>query len=444
MQQKQQLKTELKQTLRLNASMQQSIHILQMSSIELQQSIEHELAQNPFLEIAENESDIPQNTESTNSSSASHRNTEAYDFSNITAEKSLHQYIYEQISLDIIDPIEYAVGIYLLDLLQPTGYITIDIKQTAEYLRCSENVVLTCLNKLQSLEPTGVFARNLQECLAIQLIEKKLYNTQFEILLNNLDLIAKYETRQLSKLCSVTIDVIVDMINVIKSLNPKPGANFSSELTKYKMPDVILSIDESKELHIEINYDAMSKLSINKEYYIKIKPSLSAEEKDFASSHMTSATSLLKAVEQRARTLVTVAGAIAKRQKDFFLYGVMHFKSITLSDIAKDCNMNESTISRATSHKYIDTPVGLFEMKFFFSSHVENKTTNEDVSSIKVKEFIKSIITSEDPKNILSDDEVALELQKFNIKIARRTVAKYRESLEIPTSATRKRIARLT
>lgn len=444
MQQKQQLKTELKQTLRLNASMQQSINVLQMSSIDLQQSIEAELAQNPFLEVSESDND-PNNISSNynTTSNATGSSTEAYDFSNITAEKSLQQHINEQISLDITDPIERAIALYISDSLQPTGYITIDISQIAKHLKCNENDVLICLKKLQSLDPTGVFARSLKECLEIQLIEKKLYNDQFKILLEHLDLIAKYETKQLAKLCNVSINEIISMINIIKSLNPKPGINFTSELIKYKIPDVILSIDENQEIHVEINYDVMSKLNINKEYYIKIKNNLSSDEKEFASSHMTSATNLIKAVEQRAKTLVTVAAAIATRQSDFFLRGVMYFKSITLSDIAKDCNMNESTISRATSHKYISTPLGLFEMKFFFSSHVENKNNDDDVSSIKVKELIKSIINAEDPKNILSDDEIASELLKFNIRIARRTVSKYREALQIPTSATRKRVARL-
>ncbi|MES2214971.1 MAG: RNA polymerase factor sigma-54 [Pseudomonadota bacterium] len=431
---KQYLTTDIRQTLNLTASMQQSINILQMSSIELQEFIVRELDKNPFLETDE---------ATTDQASGEKAQDERDIFSSIKEEKSLKQHVLEQVHLDIETAPERALAVYMTDLLQPSGYITLDEEELASRLKCSRDDIITVLGMLQSIEPVGIFARNLGECLALQLKDKGLYDSKYEALLTNLDLLAKHEHKALAKICSVSHEEIIKMIGQIKALNPKPGASFASEATNYKSPDVFLTISDDGEMKVEINYEAMPRLRINKDYYIKIKEGLNGEiDKEFASKELASAGNLLRAVEQRAKTIVNVAAAIAEKQRDFFLKGIMYFKPMTLATIAAVCDMNESTISRATSYKYISTPSGLFEMKFFFSSSVENKNSDADVSSTKVKELIKTLISSEDKDNILSDDDIARELLKFNIKAARRTVSKYRESMRIPTSATRKRAAR--
>ncbi len=417
--------------------MQQSLSMLQMSSVELQEYIGFELDKNPFLEMDDR-------TREQDGKSETSREEYGDIFSNITEEKSLRQHVLEQVYLDIQHLPDRALAVYLTDLLQPSGYIVFDLKFLETHCQCSAEDVTRVLNQLQSMDPPGIFARSLSECLMLQLREKGVYDTIFEALLENIHLVAKHEVKKLAEICGVTYEVMVARLVQIKALNPKPGSGFSFEATRYKIPDVFLSIGDDGDMVVEINYDAMPRLRIDKDYYIRIKQDLSGEiDKEFASRELASAGNLLRAVEQRAKTIVNVASAIAILQRDFFLKGIMYFKSMTLSDVATHCSLNESTISRATSNKYISTPSGLFEMKFFFSSSVANKNSDADVSSTKVKELIKTLISSEDKECILSDDDISIELLKFNIKAARRTVAKYREALRIPTSAMRKRAARV-
>ena len=347
----------------------------------------------------------------------------------------------EQINLEINDPIEKLIAFFLLDSLKSNGYVSFDSDTAAKTLKCSINLVEKVLIKLQTFDPAGIFARDLKECLKVQLRDKKWDNVKLILLIDNLQLVADGDYKKLMKICEIDNDGLKDLIVLLKTLNPKPASGFLVETTLFKIPDVILTIDEGGIAKLELNYECVPKLRFNDEFYLKIKSNVkTASEKDFTKQELASANNVIRGIEQRVKTILKVASCIVEEQIDFFTRGVMYLKPLTLNRIAEMTGFNESTISRSTANKYISAPNGIYELKYFFSSSLGNtKSAGGNVSSTKVKEIIKQLIQSEEPDNILSDDDISLELQKFNIKIARRTVAKYREAAGIPTSAYRKR-----
>lgn len=443
--------TGLKQTLKMTASLQASINILQMSSLEVKALATEELSKNPFLEDeeqSEKESEDKNLPTEQISSPTIHNKTSSHDpdqdfLASIEVQTTLKGYIAEQITIEITDPVERAVAFYLLDCLQPNGYAAVDTKEISTNLKCSTLLVERVLRKLQKFDPPGIFARNLQECLLLQLKTKNYKNKAAYIIIDHLELLAKGEIAKLCKLCSVQEKELFEVITDIKSLNPKPANGFFIEETLYKIPDVILNLLPNGEFLLEINPDIIPKLKANREYYTTVKSSLrSREEKEFTRQELSAATNLIKGIENRFKTILKVAESIVEEQTDFFTRGIMFLKPLTLSRIAELTGFNESTVSRATANKYIASPSGIYELKYFFSSSLSNIIkAGSDVSSTKVKELIKQLIASEELDNILSDDEIASQLKKFNVNIARRTVAKYREALGIESSGGRKRQA---
>lgn len=444
-------KFEQKQTLAMTTSMHQSINILQMSNVELAEFASLELGKNPFIEDdklpIESQSNPKESNEKSPStySASNYRNSSSsysnHDFlENIAREVTLKEHIIEQINLAFDDNKDILIANYLLDYLQSSGYLHVDLTEVSNNLKCDLALVEKVLNILQTFDPPGIFARNLKECLLLQLSEQENVDPSLLKMIENIDLIASGNLKKLSKLCDVNIANLSNMIKQIKLLNPKPASGFLVEETRFKIPDLILKMSNNEEFKLEINEDAMPKLKVNLEYYIKIKDDVKArEEKDFIKTEFEAATTIVKGIEQRANTIIKVAKAIIEEQMDFFTRGVMYLKPMTLNKIAVITGFNESTVSRSTSNKYISTPSGIYELKYFFSSSLSNtRTVGEDVSSTKAKEIIRQIILSEGDE-ILSDDDIAEQLSKFNISIARRTVAKYREAIGIPTSAIRKR-----
>jgi len=437
---------ELKQTLKLTSSMQQSLNMLQMSSLELRTFAAEELAKNPFLEDETSTEEVADShTLTTNYESPYIQPMSRIDpdndyLSNMTTERTLKDHISEQINIEINDQKEKLIAYYLLDLLQSNGYIQADIQEVADQLKCDLSLVNNILRKLQKFDPVGIFARNLQECLKIQLIEKKTNNKQLLALIENLELLAKGELKRLMKICGVELDELKNLIAQVKDLNPKPANGFLVEATIFKIPDVILTIDHDGQAKLEINPETIPRIKINQEYYLQVKSDVKTKyAKEFTKAEIISASNVVKAIQHRVKTILKVAACIVEAQIDFFTRGVMYLKPLTLNTIAEITGFNESTISRSTANKYISAPSGIYELKYFFSSKLENtKGVGSDVSSTKVKEIIKQLINAEED-NILSDDDLSQELRKFNIAIARRTVAKYRESLQIPTSSMRKK-----
>lgn len=436
----QSLNIGMKQSMNLTLALRQSINILQMSSIELSQMLSQELDNNPFLEDYEPSEETEERYDNMLVSKAG----ENFDSMSLIAdEKTLFAHVMEQVGRVVSGIDERIIAVYLVNLLQDSGYIELDISKACCDLKTSEKHILSVLYKLQTIEPTGVFARNLQECLALQLKERGEYNDIFKIILENLQMLAIHDISKLAKFCRIDRDELAEYIKEIKLLNPKPCSGFAPERVSSRIADVILSIDEIGEIKVRINDEVVPRLNVNKSYYSEVRMhNLGVNDKEFVANHYHSASNVMRAVTQRLNTIKEVTIAIAQKQKDFFLKGVMYLKPMTLAEIAHICGMNESTISRATSNKYIQTPTGIYDMKFFFTSKIQSKNSAINVSSTKVKEIIKSMIDAEDPDAIYSDDDIAEGLLRFNINIARRTVAKYREAMGIQTSSMRKRVAR--
>ena len=439
-----------RQTLTMTTTMHQSISILQMSNLELTEFAAQELGKNPFIEDGnitieghkknQNKDKSLQPYQSNHSSSRSSYSSQDF-LSNIASEKSLKEHVTEQINLSFDDPKEKLIAYFLLDSLHGSGYLGITVPEAATILKCEEKLVLSVLHELQTFDPPGIFARDLRECLLIQLKDQDNIDHSLLTMVKNIDLIASGNLKKLSKLCDVNIGNIGNMIKQIKLLNPKPANGFYIEQTSYKIPDVILTFDERGLAKLETNSESMPKLRVNNDYYAIVKDSISnKDEKEFARAEIEAANTIVKSIEQRSNTILRVAGSIVEEQIDFFTRGVMYLKPMTLNNIASLTGFNESTISRSTANKYISTPSGIYELKYFFSSSLGTmRTSGDNISSTKAKEIIKQLIMSEDSDHILSDDDISNELSKFNISIARRTVAKYREAIGIPTSSTRKK-----
>ncbi len=434
----QKLNLAIKQSVNLTLALRQSINILQMSHTELSELLSQELDKNPFLELSE-----PNNSEEEGDryDSTSNFSSENYDpLAGVRDTKSLSEYLLEQINSIITDKVEKGIAFYLLNLLEPNGYIDLDLDLAVANLKCNEENILEVLYKLQSMEPTGIWSRNLQECLSLQLKEYGIYDAVFETILYNLNMVANHDLSKLARLCKVDASAIIRYVKRLKTLNPKPLSDFGAGFVSSRIADVIVSVGLEENISVKLNQAALPKLSINKTYYLDIKTNVvSNNDKEFITKEYGLANDLMRALVQRSKTILAVASAIVEKQKNFFLKGVMYLEPMTLSDIAMECGVNESTISRTTTNKYIQTSNGIYEMKYFFTSHVAGKNSDVHISSTKVKEIIRTIIETEEKDNILSDDEIVSALTKFNISIARRTVAKYRESLGIETSSMRKR-----
>jgi len=328
----------------------------------------------------------------------------------------------------------------LAEKLDAAGYFRGDTLDISQQLKCSQQRVDNILKQLQDFEPSGIFARNLSECLKIQLQDKNIYDPSIAILLDNLPLLADGKIKELQKKCSASHEDILSMISDIKALNPKPASDWNHDITSYIIPDVYVRKNKNGNYRIELNHASLPKVLINHNYYSEISRT-DKNAKKFLKEQLSSANFLIKALHQRSTSLLRVSEELVRTQQDFFDYGIEHLKPLNLKDIAYNLELHESTVSRITNNKYMHTPNGIFELKFFFSGAANSYIGQEDISIITIKHKIKQIINNEDKNKILSDDKISEILAQEGIKIARRTVAKYRESLNIPTSAERKRQA---
>lgn len=436
----QELRQDIRTSLKLTASLTQSIKTLQLSSHELEEYISTQILENPFL-LAGEIDDFKIKKELYDKK-ASIKTFDSFRSSvdNLESEVSLSEHLLQQVSYVVNDDKDKIIAAYITDLLDDNGYLTTTIAEISVTLRVSENKISEVLEKLHTLGPTGVYARNLSECLKLQLLDKNLFNDTYKIILDNLELVASRNIYKLSKLCSASDKVINSCLENIRKLEPKPGRNFTSKNILLKIPDVFIFQGETGEILVSGNSEAAPLVELNQEYYDKVKNEVKEiEGKNYVSEMIKTAQNLIKSVEMREKTIILVARAMAEEQKEFFKRGIMYLKPLTLSRIASITGHDESTISRATSNKYAATPYGVLEMKYFFSSGVKSKYSTIEVSSHKVKEIIRALITEEDKKKPLSDEKIAEALKQFNIIAARRTVAKYREAINIETAGQRKR-----
>ncbi len=357
-----------------------------------------------------------------------------------SASKTLRQHLYDQLGLDLSDPQERLIGAHLIEMVDETGYFLGDSSDIADILNCSQTQIDDTLEKLQHFEPAGVFARNLSECLRFQLRDKNRLDPAMDALLENLELLAQHKINDLKKLCNVDDEDIAEMVLEIRALDPKPGLIFELNIEQAIAPDVLLKATPDGSWLVELNPDNLPRVLINNTYYANVsKKHLPKSDKDFLNDCAQSANWLVKSLHQRATTIIKVASEIVLQQDAFFRFGVQHLKPLVLRDVAEAISMHESTISRVTNNKYISTPRGMLELKYFFTSSIASAGGGEAYSAEAVKFKIKSLIDEEVAGKILSDDKIVEILQNLGMDIARRTVAKYRDALKIPSSVQRRR-----
>jgi RNA polymerase sigma-54 factor len=488
--------------------LQQAIRLLQYSNQELAQFIEGELERNPLLEVEEAspETSSPADAETTESADAAGASGEPEtgeewldlekpatadaidtfdtEFENVfpevpqaeigpefsssqwsearqrgssfedqpadletyaTSDISLKEHLEKQASLALTNSAERLVAQYLIDTVDEAGYLHADLAAVEAKLAAPEGMGERVLAVLQSFEPTGVCARSLSECLALQLKEQNRYDPQIAAVLDNLELMATHNLAALRRAVGVEPDELAEMLCEIRKLNPKPGLKFGSVQVQPVVPDIIVKPGSDGSWHIELNSDTLPRVLVNRTYYAKVsKTARNEKDKGYLLECLQTANWLVKSLDQRARTILRVAEEIVRQQDAFFAHGVQYLRPMNLKTVADAIAMHESTVSRVTSNKYIATPRGILELKYFFTSAIAAADgEGEAHSSEAVRHRIKQLIDGEVPDAVLSDDMIVERLKRDGVDIARRTVAKYREALRIPSSVQRRRDKRL-
>jgi RNA polymerase sigma-54 factor len=483
----------------MTPQLQQAIKLLQLSNLELASFVEQELERNPLLERdeqtdpgARNETEAPaaqaQQTEATDTviaagnAQASELDT---DLSNVYGEDSraelagvqgldpdglaggwasmrntggrfdeqdggledlltrdltLRDHLTEQLQVAIHGPVERMIGAYLIDMTDEAGYVRGEIEPVAERLGCPPSLVESVLKTMQGFDPAGVMARNLKECLALQLKERDRLDPFMERLLDHLELVARRDYAALMRETGADQEDLADMLADLKRCNPKPGLQFGTEPVQPVVPDVFVRESTDGSWIVELNSDTLPRVLVNSRYYAQVAKGATGKDKTYLTECLNSANWLAKSLDQRARTILKVATEIVRQQDGFLAHGIKHLRPLNLRTIADAIEMHESTVSRVTANKYMATKRGLFEMKYFFTSAIASSSGGEAHSAEAVRHRIKTLIEGETAEEIFSDDRIVELLRGAGIDIARRTVAKYREALRIPSSVQRRRL----
>lgn len=476
------MKLILKQEMRLvpTPMLQQAIKLLQLSRMELAQEIRQEMVENPLLEelleeeleekeeeenpvdpsldsIGQTQEEPPSEKESdpleyeqdwenyiqnnlSQGSSADNYTERPSIEATYKREPSLADHLFWQLNLSVDSDLDKFIGSAIIGNIQNDGYCVAELEEIAEISQASEEEVLRVLRIIQTFDPNGVGAQTLQDCLLIQakaLPERlPLVETLIENYLERLN--ERYYQKIASEL-KIKVEEIIEAVKVIKTLDPKPGLQFSSEGFDYVIPDLVVVKGEAG-YDVLLNDDGLPNIQISPYYRHLLKNTSEPKTKEYLKKKYQSAEFLIKSIDKRRQTIYKVGNSIVKLQIEFLDHGVSHLKPMVLKDVARDIEMHESTVSRITTNKYIDTPQGIFELKFFFHSGIKSFIGNNDMSSIRVKKMIQEIVKSEDPQKPLTDDEMVVALGKRNAKIARRTVTKYRKELSILPASKRKKI----
>ena len=367
---------------------------------------------------------------------------EDFDLENrLTSEESLRDRIVSQVNIELDDPSDRMIAFTLMENLDEAGYLRIDLDQIAERMDCPLSHVEGVVRHLQGFEPTGIFARDLKECLTLQLAELKALDGPMMGLLDNLELLASGDLNKLVKVCRVSQEILVERVRLLRSVDPKPASKFNVDAAQVVTPDVLLRPNPAGGWIVELNPDNLPRVLVNNIYSGMVTGGkLRKEDRDYLNEQMQTANWLVKALHQRAQTIMKVASTIVERQELFFTKGVQYLKPLILRDISEAVDIHESTVSRATTNKYISTPRGMFELKYFFTASIAASGDGEAHSAEAVRHRIKALVDAEQANAILSDDTIVDLLREDGVDIARRTVAKYREALRIPSSVKRRRL----
>ena len=488
------------QGLVITPQLQQAIKLLQLSNLELDAFVEAELERNPLLQRDDGpaESDNPPEAEratenlgldAVSDSAASHQMDTAHDDVSpgeratgdgpdlaspaeqaggqidwsraggggnfdgdehyegaLTRPPTLCEHLTQQLPAAGLTPAQTVVAGVLIDAVDETGYLRADLVEVAERLGCDLTFVEGVLTVLQGFEPAGVMARDVRECLALQLKDVNRYDPCMAALLDNLDLLARRDMASLRKLCGVDDEDLREMVAEIRALTPRPGAAFHSDPPQTLVPDVHVRETPGGLWHVELNTDTLPKVLVDQRYHARVsKGARSDQEKSFVSDSFATANWLVKSLDQRAKTILKVSSEIVRQQDAFLAYGVEHLRPLNLKTVADAIGMHESTVSRVTSNKYIATPRGVFELKYFFTSAIQSSEGGEAHSAASVRHKIKTLVEAERTEtDVHSDDSLVEILKEAGVDIARRTVAKYREALRIPSSVERRRLIKET
>ena len=354
--------------------------------------------------------------------------------------RTLREHVLEQIGTDFADPEDRVIAQHLLDLLDEAGYLTGSVDPIAQRLGGDLARIEKVLARVQQFDPAGIFARDLAECLALQLRERNRLDPAMQALLQNLPLLAARNIAALMRLCQVDAEDIVEMIAEIRSLDPRPGLVFDPPLAPPVIPDILMRALAEGGWVVELNNETLPRVLVNNRYLAAVsRATLSSAEKDYLNERLQAANWLVRSLHQRATTILRVAAEIVRQQEAFFRRGVRSLRPLVLRDIADAIGMHESTVSRVTSNKYIATPRGLYELKYFFTSAIPASAGGDAHSAEAVRDRIRGLIQSEPPAGTLSDERIVELLRREGVDIARRTVAKYREAMRIPSSVLRRR-----
>lgn len=357
----------------------------------------------------------------------------------VAAPRSLRNHLGEQLRLTFPDHGDRLIGAHLIALMDPAGRVTATNQDLARALGVEEARVDQIRARMMRFDPAGLFAPNLRECLAAQLADRNRLDPAMEALLDNLELLARRDLRALMHLCAVDAEDLSQMIAEIRQLDPKPGAGFDIGPVTQVIPDVLMRALPDGEWLLELNPDTMPRVLVNEAYHARVSARAGREARSFLGENLSSANWLVKSLQQRANTILKVAAEVVRQQNGFFRGGVGHLRPLILREVAAAVDMHESTVSRVTANKYIATPRGVFELKYFFTTAINAVSGGESHSAEAVRHRIRSLIGAEHPDDVLSDDAIVSALRREGVDIARRTVAKYREALRIPSSVQRKR-----
>ena len=475
------------QSLVITPQLQQAIKLLQLSAVELAEYVDQELASNPLLEqdetadaapvetdggddrkgelsvvdavdgqdeapldveagVADNEPALAEDIEvSFDTHSADTWGQGGFtgdlpDLERTLAEApDLHSHIMQQLNLSVHDAADRFIAMFLVDHLDESGYLQLDLDDAAIQLGADIARVERVLTLLQRFDPPGIFARNLKECLRLQLEDRDRFDPAMASFIANIELLAARDLRKLRELCGVSNEDLQDMIAEVRSLDPKPALRFERVVNGTVIPDVIMTAQPDGGWRVELNGETLPRVLVNRSYISDIGRGATKADKAFLSERLQSANWLVKALHQRAETILKVATELVKQQDVFFRLGVTHLRPLILRDIAEAIEMHESTVSRVTTNKYMATPRGIFELKYFFTQGLPSAAGGETHSAEAVRYRIKTLIDNEAADDVLSDDRIVEILRGDGVDVARRTVAKYRDSLNIPSSVQRRR-----
>jgi RNA polymerase sigma-54 factor len=468
----QKLHTKLVQKLILTPSLQQAIKLLPMSTLELSDLLNQEMVENPMLEEvptedlqpaeAAQQEQKPEAEQQVNKTDTWDDQDYEYFFGDylddgyrpkapqeikelppientLSTSSSLSDHLLWQLSMQSDDPVTREIGTAIIGNLDDDGYLVASFDELAAMGPWSVEDVERALRTVQGFDPTGIAARDLQECLLLQLRHVGLESTPTEkIVMEHMKLLQNHQVPEIAKKLGLTIDDLKEHIEIIRNLDPKPGSRFNPTPSQYVIPDVYIVKVEDQYVAV-LNEDGLPQMRISPVYRRLLDKSAenTDETRAYVKDKFRSALWLIKSVEQRQKTIHKVATSIINFQRDFLDHGIEHLRPLVLRDVANDIGMHESTVSRVVTNKYMHTPQGVFEMKYFFHSGISS-SYGESVSSVTIKQRIRKIIENEDPRKPLSDSKIVSILQREGLELARRTIAKYREELKIPTSNQRK------